>query len=204
MYQEGSAIVPHGNNVFRVFYSVFKQKYNTVYNTAHPPACRNPNLSKQDNYIFFLNRKISNIDLTRKTHHYSVLFLIVVGINELTHAISPNTRGFLGFKEIKSTVSHRQLATTCWCHRPSSFSLGAVLTALVRRDSDTTLNCFYVTQRPELWLIPMAEENPPGKHWRAKGKVLPACSVHVQAIFLRSCKFLIFYIFLKLEKPTYI
>lgn len=51
------------------------------------------------------------------------------------------------------------------------------------------------------WLITGKEGG--NSHWRnkeLKGKVLTACSVHVQAIFLRSCKFLIFYIFLNLGK----
>lgn len=48
------------------------------------------------------------------------------------------------------------------------------------------------------------EETPAGETKSSKGKVLTACSLHVQAIFLRSCKFLIFYIFLNLGKADMI
>lgn len=156
---------------------------------------------------------MSNTDITRKHNGIEHYFTIVSIINELIHA---QCWGFFG----KKLGSISQVALSLYLSKALSLSGNQFQIVSVTQSvafpinpfrmfwsAGTNLNCISVrlpTQRPDSLIIPNDRGKFTGEISKElQAEVLTACSVHGQAIFLTSCKFLIFYIFLKTGKAKH-
>lgn len=108
--------------------------------------------------------------------------------NALLHANRPSVWGF--FKEMKPSISPWQSIPKSSLALPTKLFVCAGTLPQTRPPSVVT------DSRRAPGITGKEAGNSDWRNKELKGKVLTACSVHVQAIFLRSCKFLIFYIFL--------